>query len=475
MHLVDEFQANARASIYAAFKKGYGQYGIRTVWLDGSEPERSTSYNFGKVRFAAGTDSEIGEAWIQQHLRAISEGFAADGFAPDEFFLLPRSAWAGTSRFSAGVWSGDVESSFAELALQVRVLQQMALSGHALWTNDGGGYSGGDPANPVFQELIVRWLQASTFFPIMRLHGQRKGGPPADECGETGGSNEPWNLATDPEHYAAIAAAMTLREDLVDYTLALNRETVRSGLPMARPMVLAFPGDAACAGEDVADQWMYGKDWLVGPVLAYQAQSRSVYLPALENATWVYYMNGTDAGAGGYRVTVDTTRMADFPLFLRTPTPPPAPRLKLATLWSAERADVVTCASAQCYADQTADGAYVPLFAEGEALSSGAAVVIGGASFAATALTDYWSAGRSDNACGVAGPPDAGYDSTVIANGFVLAQQAPGTQPLLQFFRNYSGNATGHVDRAAFASAAGIAWAGAHGYTLEATLGYVFA
>ena len=70
------------------------------------------------------------------------------------------------------------------------MLQQMALSGQALWTNDGGGYAGGDPDDAEFQELVVRWLQASAFFPIMRLHGQRKGGPPSDECGATGGDNE---------------------------------------------------------------------------------------------------------------------------------------------------------------------------------------------------------------------------------------------------------------------------------------------
>ena len=57
------------------------------------------------------------------------------------------------------MWSGDIQSTFDELYLQVRVLQSMALSGQALWTNDGGGYANGDPSDPVFQQLIVRWLQ----------------------------------------------------------------------------------------------------------------------------------------------------------------------------------------------------------------------------------------------------------------------------------------------------------------------------
>ena len=188
MHLVDQFNPLVRSSVYAAFRENYGRIGIRTVWLDGSEPERG-SQNFGAVRFSGGTDSELGEAWVQQHVRAMAEGFTGDGYKSDEFFLLPRSTWAGNSRYSAGVWSGDISSTFEELGIQVRVLQQVALSGQALWTNDGGGYAGGDVADPVFRELVVRWLQASAFFPIMRLHGQRKGGPPPNQCGKTGGDN----------------------------------------------------------------------------------------------------------------------------------------------------------------------------------------------------------------------------------------------------------------------------------------------
>ncbi len=84
-----------------------------------AEPVRNQFYNFGQFWFDAGTDNEIGEAWIQQHVVSLYNGFIKDGFAPDEFFMLPRSTWAGLSRYSAGVWSGDIESTFAELALQV--------------------------------------------------------------------------------------------------------------------------------------------------------------------------------------------------------------------------------------------------------------------------------------------------------------------------------------------------------------------
>ena len=70
--------------------------------------------------------------------------------------------------------------------------QQAGLSGIPLWTTDIGGYAGGDPDEPGFQQLIVRWFQFGAFCPLFRLHGHRAGGPPADTCGPTNGDNEVW-------------------------------------------------------------------------------------------------------------------------------------------------------------------------------------------------------------------------------------------------------------------------------------------
>lgn len=140
----------------------------------------------------------------------------------------------------------------------------------------------------MFEELIVRWFQFSTFSSLMRLHGHRAGGPPSNECGATNGDNELWNLATEGSpSYSALVRLVLLRAELADYTLSINREWVETGFPMMRPMFLAFPLDAACQGADVEDQFMYGGDWLVAPIVTYQTYSRSVYLPLLpENYTW---------------------------------------------------------------------------------------------------------------------------------------------------------------------------------------------
>merc|ERR1719220_1516990 len=154
-YVYDPFNPAARKATFDGYQAGYGRFNISTVWLDAAEPERPTEETVGQFLFSKGTDAEIGSAWVQQHTRTFAEGFAGQGLRPDEFFTLPRHAWTGSWRYAAGLWSGDIPSTFAELAIQVRTLQGVMMSGVALWTTDIGGYSGGDPKDPIFQELIV--------------------------------------------------------------------------------------------------------------------------------------------------------------------------------------------------------------------------------------------------------------------------------------------------------------------------------
>jgi alpha-D-xyloside xylohydrolase len=137
------------------------------------------------------------------------------------------------------------------------------MSSIVLWTTDVGGYQGGDPTNPVFQDLIVRWFQFGAFCPLFRTHGDRAGGPPVNECGDTNGDNEVWNLAKDQDHYNAMATVMHIRENIRPYIVEINAEAARSGMPMIRPMFLQFPNDSVCQTAQVEDQYMFGPNWLV--------------------------------------------------------------------------------------------------------------------------------------------------------------------------------------------------------------------
>ena len=125
----------------------------------------------------AGTDAEVGEAWVQQHAKMLHDGFASKGIGAGDYFILPRHAWAGSWRYSAALWSGDIESTFDELAIQIKVLQGVMMSGPALWTTDIGGYWNGDATQPEFQELvrsrapgIGEWACATRALSVMRAH-----------------------------------------------------------------------------------------------------------------------------------------------------------------------------------------------------------------------------------------------------------------------------------------------------------------
>ena len=103
-----------------------------------------------------------------------------------------------------------------------------------------------------------RACQFGAFCPLFRLHGHRGGAAakanPPTQCRETNGDNEVWNLARDPEHYDAIVAVMELRETLRDYVADINNQTVMSGVPMMRPMMLEFPADRECYTKPAENQ-----------------------------------------------------------------------------------------------------------------------------------------------------------------------------------------------------------------------------
>ena len=253
--------------------------------------------------------------WVQKHHRMIHDGLVRNGENVGDFVFLSRGAWAGSQRYGAAVWSGDIESSFQELTVQIRVAQNTAMSGIDKWTTDIGGYKGADPTQPYFRELIVRWFQFGAFCPLFRLHGDRRGPkPPPNQCGATDGDNEIWKFGN--EAMSIIPGVMRLRENLRNYIDTYMNHSSHTGMPIVRPMVLQFPNDKKCAGADVEDQYMFGPDWLVAPVHVQGATSRDVYLPVLpKGQIWENYYSNVQT-VGGQRITEKTT-LADFPLYRR--------------------------------------------------------------------------------------------------------------------------------------------------------------
>src|SRR5260370_23171164 len=193
---------------------------------------------------------------------------------------LCRSAWTGSQRYGAAVWSGDITSTFEALRAQVRAGLNMGLSGIPWWTTDIGGFYGGDPESGAFRELLIRWFQYSTFCPLLRLHGNRLVALEDSTMVSGGGPHEAWSFGE--ETYAIITDLLFLRERLRPYILEQMHLVHEKGIPPMRPLFFDFPSDEACANID--DEFLFGPDLLVAPVLTEGVRTHEVYLPA--GTTW---------------------------------------------------------------------------------------------------------------------------------------------------------------------------------------------
>jgi len=294
----DATNPRARDYVWKKIKKNYYDYGIRVFWLDEAEPEYGT-YDFKQYRYHIGPGSQVTNIYPQYYSRLFYEGMVAQG--QENPVNLVRCAWAGSQRYGALVWSGDIMSSWEAFRHQICAGVSMGVAGIPWWTTDIGGFHGGYPEKPEFRELLVRWFQWGCYCPVMRLHGDRQpGGEIRRKDGTvhlfSGTDNEVWSFGE--EAYPILVKYMNRREEMRGYVRSLMQEAHEAGTPLLRGMFYEFPEDENCA--EMKDQYMFGGKYLVAPVLEPGARSRSVYLPA---GQWRNVDTG-DVLAGGQRVVV---------------------------------------------------------------------------------------------------------------------------------------------------------------------------
>jgi len=302
VHHYDATHPEARQFVWGKVRENYYSHGIRVWWLDACEPEMYPM-DPDNLRYHLGNGQEVTNIYPLMNAQAFYEGMRAEG--EEEIISLIRSAWAGSQRYAAAVWSGDIPSTFEALQAQVRAGLNIGLSGIPWWTTDIGGFHGGDPSTPYFQELIVRWFQYGAFCPLFRLHGFRQ---PSDRFWETGGPNEVWSFGD--EAYGVIRELLFLRERLRPYIMEQMQVAHERGTPPMRPLFFDFPQDGGCA--EVDDQFMFGPDLLVAPVLEEGARCRSVYLPA--GMAWRDAWTGA-VHEGGHWIEADAP-LERIPLYL---------------------------------------------------------------------------------------------------------------------------------------------------------------
>ncbi|MGA3218700.1 MAG: TIM-barrel domain-containing protein [Acidimicrobiales bacterium] len=308
----DSSNPAARHYLWEQLRANYYRYGIKVFWLDACEPEIKPGH-VDNLRLAAGPGAEVLNRYPADHARAVYEGMRSVG--ETEVVSLVRSAWAGSQRWGAALWSGDIPATFESLAAQVRAGLNVAVSGIPWWTTDIGGFHGGDPSSPTYRELIVRWFQYGVWCPLFRLHGDRLPRSPLSQA-MSGGPNEVWSYGE--EVYEILAGVLRLRERIKPYVLQQMAAATSEGVPPMRPLWFDFPDDPEAWGID--DQYCFGPSVLVAPVTDLGARSRRVYLPAgaiwadpwaqetIDGGTWL------DAAAPLERIPVYLRDGAQLPL-----------------------------------------------------------------------------------------------------------------------------------------------------------------
>lgn len=307
----DATNPGAREYVWQKVKQNYYSKGIKTFWLDEAEPEY-TAYDFDNYRYHQGTNLRIGNLYPVRYAQAFYEGQEKEG--QENIVNLLRCAWAGSQKYGALVWSGDISSSFESMRNQLAAGLNMGLAGIPWWTTDIGGFHGGNPNDPAFRKLFARWFAWGAFCPVMRLHGDRE--PRQPQVGTTGGAaccsgaaNEVWSYGG--EVYEICKKYLELREKMRPYTRRVMAEAHEKGAPVMRTLFYGFPHDPACW--EVEDEYLYGPDILVAPILYAGQREREVYLPVGE--TWIEYETGREY-AGGQRVAV-AAPLDTIPVFSR--------------------------------------------------------------------------------------------------------------------------------------------------------------
>ena len=264
--------------------------GVAGWWGDLGEPEVHPL----SIRHANGqTASQYHNVYGNEWSRIIFEGLR-ENYPDMRPMLMMRGGTAGLQRYGVFPWTTDVSRSWGGFTPQVNLMLSSGLSGLGYMSSDLGGFAV-DEKKPLDPELYVRWLQMGVFTPMLRTHAQ---------------------LKPEPYHYPAQESILKewikMRYQWLPYNYTLAYENAAHGWPLARP--LNFRGDnSADEFAEISDEYLWGDEVLVAPVMKEGARSRSVSFPKGE---WISWWNPAQRYRGGKRYTV-AAPLDKMPLFVK--------------------------------------------------------------------------------------------------------------------------------------------------------------
>jgi alpha-glucosidase len=183
--------------------------------------------------------------------------------------VLTRAAFSGAQRYTT-IWTGDNVASDEHMMLGCRLVNSLGISGMPFAGVDVGGF-----AQEATASLFARWMTIGTFTPFFRVHKAYNQN-----------TSEPWTYGEDVETIAR--NYISLRYRLLPYLYSSFYESLQSGLPVSRALIIGHEADETCWTTDFQHQYMFGPSLLVAPVESTQRFAR-VYLPA---GDWYDFFTG---------------------------------------------------------------------------------------------------------------------------------------------------------------------------------------
>ena len=300
-------------------KNGNGELPYEDVVLDFSNPETVKWYqdklagllnigvsaikvDFGEAAPLNGIYASGKSGWYEHNLYPVRYDMAVSEITKklhNENIMWARAAWAGSQRYPLH-WGGDAATTNTGLLGTLRAGLSFGLSGFSFWSHDMGGFVKSTP-----EDLYCRWIP----FGFLTSHTREHGAPPT----------EPW-LYDSKRVQDVFRKSAEMKYRLMPYVYAQAKECTEKGLPMLRALFVEFPDDPGAWKVD--DEYLFGSQILVAPLLEFGMTGRTVYLP---EGKWIDYQTEKVYEGGWHRIEAGS-----LPIIMLVRDGSVLPHLKLA-------------------------------------------------------------------------------------------------------------------------------------------------
>ena len=300
-------------------KNGNGELPYEDVVLDFSNPETVKWYqdklagllnigvsaikvDFGEAAPLNGIYASGKSGWYEHNLYPVRYDMAVSEITKklhNENIMWARAAWAGSQRYPLH-WGGDAATTNTGLLGTLRAGLSFGLSGFSFWSHDMGGFVKSTP-----EDLYCRWIP----FGFLTSHTRAHGAPPT----------EPW-LYDSKRVQDVFRKSAEMKYRLMPYVYAQAKECTEKGLPMLRALFVEFPDDPGAWKVD--DEYLFGSQILVAPLLESGMTGRTVYLP---EGKWIDYQTEKVYEGGWHQIEAGS-----LPIIMLVRDGSVLPHLKLA-------------------------------------------------------------------------------------------------------------------------------------------------